>query len=197
MGRVSKAKAIENREMVIAAAARLFRQQGIASVTVADIMAEAGLTHGGFYGQFESKEALAAEAVRHAFDAAEGVWAEYDTGSGPDRLGRLASSYLAAPEDQGCLIPTLALEVARSSQGSDLRNAYLEGVRGLVDRLSRDLRDDSGLGVFAAMIGARFVRRALDDESLADAIDIAVARIASSSFPGYEMQNGPSKSPVE
>ncbi|MFD0522672.1 TetR/AcrR family transcriptional regulator [Paractinoplanes durhamensis] len=68
MGRVSQAQAQENRKRIVETAARLFRERGVAGVSVADVMAEVGLTHGGFYKQFASKEALVAEAVGQAFD---------------------------------------------------------------------------------------------------------------------------------
>jgi len=63
MSRVSQAQARENRQRVVETAARLFRERGVAHVSVADVMAGAGLTHGGFYKQFTSKEALAVEAL--------------------------------------------------------------------------------------------------------------------------------------
>src|SRR3954454_11042529 len=67
MGRVSQAQARENRKRIVETASRLFRERGVAAVSVADVMAAAGLTHGGFYKQFASKEALVAEAVGQAF----------------------------------------------------------------------------------------------------------------------------------
>src|SRR5690349_9427188 len=67
MGRVSQAQAAQNRERIVDTAARLFRERGMAGVSVADVMAEAGLTHGGFYKHFASKDALVAEAVTLAF----------------------------------------------------------------------------------------------------------------------------------
>src|SRR3954466_8705666 len=67
MGRVSQAQAQENRRTVVRTAARLFRERGVPGVSVADVMNAAGLTHGGFYKQFASKEALVAEATGRAF----------------------------------------------------------------------------------------------------------------------------------
>src|SRR5689334_21760654 len=64
MSRVSQAQARENRRRVVETATRLFRDSGVAQVSVADVMAGAGLTHGGFYKQFTSKDALAVEALR-------------------------------------------------------------------------------------------------------------------------------------
>src|SRR5947209_13686710 len=68
--RVTKDKAAENRARVVREAARLFRDRGVDGVGVADVMKQAGLTHGGFYNHFASKESLAAEAITLAFDQA-------------------------------------------------------------------------------------------------------------------------------
>ncbi len=67
--RVSKEKAAHNRERILTSAARLFREQGIAGTGVDAITEDAGLTHGGLYSQFGSKEAIAAEAIRFALGA--------------------------------------------------------------------------------------------------------------------------------
>ncbi|WP_229073204.1 TetR/AcrR family transcriptional regulator [Actinoplanes sp. DH11] len=88
MGRVSQAQAKQNRERIVATAARLFRERGIGGVSVADVMAEAGLTHGGFYKHFASKDALAAEAVGEAFSeqaAALGLTFSYPRADTPLR----------------------------------------------------------------------------------------------------------------
>ena len=66
--KVSKAQVTENRQAILQAAARLYRERGFTGVGVADIAREAGLTHGGLYRHFESKEALAAEAADGAFE---------------------------------------------------------------------------------------------------------------------------------
>lgn len=72
MGRVSQAQAQENRRRVVETASRLLREQGT-RVSVADLMKAAGLTHGGFYKQFTSKEALVDEATAHAFGNSPGT----------------------------------------------------------------------------------------------------------------------------
>src|SRR5687768_11195234 len=66
--RISKEQARENRERVVETASALFRERGFDGVAVADLMRAAGFTHGGFYNHFETKEALAAEALTRAFD---------------------------------------------------------------------------------------------------------------------------------
>src|SRR5258708_25922535 len=72
--RVSKEKAAHNREQILTAAARLFRERGIGATGVDAITEDAGLTHGAVYSQFGSKEAIAAEAMREALPAARRLW---------------------------------------------------------------------------------------------------------------------------
>ena len=74
MPRVSREQTDINRLAIEDASSRLFREQGIKAVSVADLMAAAGLTHGGFYGHFESKDALAAVACAKAFEQSAGRW---------------------------------------------------------------------------------------------------------------------------
>ena len=68
MPRVSRAEAENHRQQITEASARLFKERGVKGVSVADLMGAAGLTHGGFYGHFESKDALAGVAVARAAD---------------------------------------------------------------------------------------------------------------------------------
>ena len=72
--RVSREQAVQNRERIVEAAAQLFRERGFDGIGVADLMKEAGLTHGGFYGHFSSKEELIAEASAHALAGSLAVW---------------------------------------------------------------------------------------------------------------------------
>src|SRR5258708_24402176 len=72
--RVSKEKAAQNRERILTSAARLFREQGIGATGVDAITKDAGLTHGGLYSQFGSKEVIAAEAIRFALAPGKRVW---------------------------------------------------------------------------------------------------------------------------
>src|SRR3954470_5734234 len=74
MPRVSRAEAEIHRQQITDASARLFRERGIKGVSVADLMGAAGLTHGGFYGHFESKDALAGVAVARAFEQSAERW---------------------------------------------------------------------------------------------------------------------------
>ena len=74
MPRVSRAQTEANNQAIQDAASRLFRARGIGGVSVAELMAEAGLTHGGFYAHFPSKDALAASACESAFAHADAKW---------------------------------------------------------------------------------------------------------------------------
>jgi len=98
MPRVSRAQADANHQAIEAAASRLFRERGLHGVTVADVMAEAGLTHGGFYAHYPSKDALAATACESAFAVAEGKWQRRIEAAATPRDARrvIAERYLGA-----------------------------------------------------------------------------------------------------
>ena len=118
--KVSKEKVSENRLRILDAAARLFRERGIESVTVADVMKTAGLTHGAFYGYFRSKDDLVAQAFAH-------VLATPDT----QTLTRFADAYLNPTHRDnrggGCLFAALGSEAARGSE--TVRHEMTESVR--------------------------------------------------------------------
>src|SRR4030095_8492264 len=111
--RVSREKAAENRQRIVEAAARLFRDDGFDGVGVDAIMKHADLRHGGFYGHFASKAALMAEAMAHAVDRSM-AWQER-LGS----LSELVAGYLSdrhrADRANGCAVTALGADVARQS----------------------------------------------------------------------------------
>src|SRR6202161_4039484 len=98
MPRVSREQADRNRIAITEASARLFREQGVDNVSVAELMAAAGLTHGGFYGHFESKEELAGEACRWAFARSVERWKKRIAEKNDPGVARaaLTDSYLSA-----------------------------------------------------------------------------------------------------
>ena len=179
MPRVSQEQARLNRERVVAVAAALFRERGFNGVGVADIMASAGLTHGGFYGQFANKDALAAEA----FDCA---LAEERRGS----LDALIANYLSlghvhAP-GKGCPLAALANDVAREPMGSPVRARFTDGVRrlaailaDLTPKASKERRRQRSLATLSTLVGAVVLARAVDDEALAtDLLQAAQASVS-------------------
>jgi TetR/AcrR family transcriptional repressor of nem operon len=123
--RVSREQAIANREKVVDVASALFRKHGIDGVGVADIMKAAGLTHGGFYGHFDSKEDLAAEACSRAARRSWDVWIN---GASPGGLEAIVRKYLT-PEHRndrgrGCLYAAVGSDIPRQPRA--VRRAFTE-----------------------------------------------------------------------
>jgi len=176
--RVSREKAAENRERILSAAARLFRERGLSGVGVDALTEAAGLTHGSLYSQFGSKDRLAAEALEYALAG---------TAARMDRIGDLAdyaARYLSAAHRDapggGCSLAALGCEMPRQSE--PVRHVFTEGVRRVTARLAALLpgrdkrrREDGALAVMATMVGALVLARAVDDPELSDRI-LAVSR---------------------
>src|SRR5882724_763051 len=133
--KVSREQATENRERVIAAAAKLFRERGFEGVAVADVMKSAGLTHGGFYGQFASKEDLAAEACARSIEDTVSHWDKLVARAADNPLSALTASYLSTRHrdnpGKGCLLAALGPEAAR--RNPIIRRTVTEGLRALID----------------------------------------------------------------
>ena len=139
MPRVSREQQALHRQHILDASSELFRRDGIAATSVADLMGAAGLTHGGFYGHFESKEALATEVCARAFEASAQRWRQRAARAEGDRpLARrtLVEGYLSqAARDRpgtGCPATTLAADAAHAGAGAPLRSTYAEGLEGLL-----------------------------------------------------------------
>jgi TetR/AcrR family transcriptional repressor of nem operon len=193
MGRVSQAQAAQNRERIVGTAARLFRERGMAGVSVADVMAEAGLTHGGFYKHFASKDALVAEAVALAFtqqaaqlrDAGPAPSTSGPGSAGTDRRA-LVEAYLSTThrDDPGNGCPTAGFggDVARATGGDSTRAAYANGVEGFARMLSSD--DDPDLVTLSTMVGALILSRATAGTALSDRLLAAAREALSGEGPG-------------
>ena len=131
--KVSKKQVTENRQAILQAAARLYRERCFTGVGVADITREAGLTHGGLYRHFESKDALAAEASEYAFEwklselGTSGADANTDAGG---RLRTGVANYLSPHHrdsvGQGCPVAALAADAARESGA--IADAFAQGI---------------------------------------------------------------------
>ncbi|MDH2430592.1 TetR family transcriptional regulator [Sphaerisporangium sp. TRM90804] len=180
MGRVSRAQARQNREQVVAAAGRLFRERGVQQVSVADLMAEAGLTHGGFYRQFASKEALVAEATEHAFAGMRQLMEERDLEHPGDREAarRALVEYYLSPGHRddpggGCAAAGLGPDMARDDGDAPARAPYAEGVREFARWLSGGREED--LATVCTLVGALVLARATAGSELSDQI-LAAAR---------------------
>ena len=176
--RVSREKAAENRERILTEAARLFRERGLAGVGVDALADAAGLTHGGLYSQFGSKERLAAEAVDYALAASAAR-----TGKARS-LAEYADRYLSAAHRDapgtGCALAALGCEMPRHAGA--VQTSFTAGVRRMAERigallpasLRRD-RDAEALATAATLVGALVLARGVDDPELSDRI-LAAAR---------------------
>lgn len=171
--RVTKERAAENRERILTAAARLFRERGVSEVGM-DVLADAvGMTHGSLYSQFDSKEHLATEALGRAFDASAAKYGEVET------LSAYVERYLSPRHrdtpGSGCAIATLGCEVSR--QSTAMRQTFTEGLRRMMERLTRLLgpkarrkRENEALAIVATLVGGMILARAVDDRELSDRI---------------------------
>jgi TetR/AcrR family transcriptional repressor of nem operon len=179
MGKVSRERAAENRIKVVEAASSLFLRKGLEGAGIREVMAEVGLTQGGFAGQFGSKDILAGEACTQAFDYAEMAWIAACDGGSSGRLRRMVAFYLGPKTSrQDCPLAALAGDAARAPAGGPVRRAFTTGLRRLAQVIAPEKPNDGALAVMAAMVGAVVLRRATDDAGLADQIDAAVLALA-------------------
>ncbi|MER6161423.1 TetR family transcriptional regulator [Streptomyces sp. NPDC001868] len=174
MSRVSQAQALENRRRAVAAASKLFRERGVNGISVADLMKSIGLTTGGFYKQFPSKEALVAEAAQAAFGDLDVLLAGFDTDHGDHDTARaaLVDFYLSAEHrDQpgtGCPTAGFAGDMAREPIAGEVRKTYAGGVQEFAAWLSADA--DDGLPMVATLVGAILLARATAGTELSEKI---------------------------
>jgi TetR/AcrR family transcriptional repressor of nem operon len=188
--RVSKQAAAENRQRILTAAARLFREHGIGGAGVDAITEAAGLTHGAFYSQFASKEAVVVEALRLVLDESNALWARGASGADRDRaLERIIDGYLSPRHrnalGEGCAVAALGSELPR--QSTKARQVFtkrleegLEVLAGLVPAKAASRRSDLAIQLFSAMVGALILARAVGEESLSRRILRTVAKGAKS-----------------
>jgi TetR/AcrR family transcriptional repressor of nem operon len=183
MGRVSQAQAQENRKRIVEKAARLFRERGISAVSVADVMAEVGLTHGGFYKHFASKEALVAEAIGKAYEQRGAELDELgEPGDPAARLAHLNDYLTTAHRDNpgdGCASAGFGGDIAHAQPDAAVREAYAKGVRLYGEWLGHDGKPD--LATLSTMVGAMILSRAtagtdLSEQILAEAKAAVTAR---------------------
>ncbi|NWA28606.1 TetR/AcrR family transcriptional regulator [Pseudomonas gingeri] len=177
--RVSRVEAAQSRERIIESAANQFRQHGFDGIGLAELMKSAGMTHGAFYGHFESKEALMAIAAERAMNNSVDAWQELAKTSEKDAFHTVVSSYLSpAHRDKpgaGCTLAALGAESARHS--SPVRVAFTKGVRAAVKLLislvpgeSERAQRERALVTYASMVGALVLARAVDDDELSEEI---------------------------
>ena len=188
--RVSREKFAESRKRILEAAATLFREKGFDGVGLGDIMKAAGLTHGGFYGHFGSKEDLQAQALSLALARSVTDWSQLIDSAAARPLSALAGQYLCPDHrenvGEGCALAALGVDTAR--EGEPVRRALTAGLEPLLALLSnvmpgrsRAQRHRQAIVTIAEMVGAIILARAVNDPALSGEILAATAEFIGSS----------------
>ena len=191
--RVSRAQAEANRQRVVESSSRLFRERGFAGVGLEEVMSAAGLTRGGFYRQFESKQDLAAQALAQALQENMARWQGVVARAKDEPLRQLVQSYLsdvhARHVDAGCALAALGPDAER--EGEAARAAFGEGARELAALIEALLpvqdgaaRSDQAWATLAALVGALVLSRAVADKADAKAIRRATGEMLLSQMSG-------------
>lgn len=174
--RKSKQEAAQTRQRIVAAAAAEFRRNGITETGLPDLMAAAGLTHGGFYRHFQSKDQLVAEACAAAADSFTKTIAAVVSHRGKrNGLEAIAAAYRSAnhrdDRSRGCPFAALGSELVRADENT--RAVATEGLLKIVDLIARQLggmRPDvakrRALVAFSTMVGALTLARMVTDPKL-------------------------------
>jgi len=178
--RYSKEHKLETHARIVKKASVRLREKGAHGVGVADLMKEAGLTHGGFYAHFDSREALVIEAFADAMDRGTEHWRKLAEQMPPDkRLAAIVKSYLTPlhrdDPGHGCAIPTLGAEIARESPKT--RKAFAAKLEQMIDlfaaqipEVSRKAARKRAMAVIATMMGTLVLARVAGTGDFSDEI---------------------------
>ncbi|MGE9007521.1 TetR/AcrR family transcriptional regulator [Leptospira interrogans] len=191
--RYSKEHKQETHARIVKKASVRLREKGAHGIGVADLMKEAGLTHGGFYAHFDSREALVIEAFAYAMDRSTERWRKVADETPPDkRLATIVENYLTPihrdDPGHGCAIPTLGAEIARES--AKTRKAFAAKLEAMVDMMADQILDvprkvarKQAVAALATMMGTLVLSRIagngeFSDEILAAGREAALGRAA-------------------
>jgi TetR/AcrR family transcriptional repressor of nem operon len=167
--RYSREHKLETHERIVKKASVRLREKGAHGIGVADLMKEAGLTHGGFYAHFDSREALVIEAFAHAMDRSTERWRKLAEQTPPEkRLATIVESYLTTVHrddpGHGCAVPTLGAEIARESPKT--RKAFAAKLEQMIDMLAdlipevpRKAARKQAMAALATMMGTMVLAR--------------------------------------
>ena len=178
MTRYAEGHKARTRQAIVDVATASLRSEGIEGARVTDVMRDAGLTHGGFYVHFGSKDELVAEACGAGVAAArESIVAVAERVPPAARVGAVLDAYLteARRDSAGCTLATLGGEIARQPRKVRARftrelAASLDAIAPLMDGDDADHREDQVLAMLASMVGAMMLSRAVSDRALSDRI---------------------------
>jgi TetR/AcrR family transcriptional repressor of nem operon len=178
--RYSREHKLETHARIVRKASVRLREKGAHGIGVADLMKDAGLTHGGFYAHFDSREALLIEAFSHAMDRGTEHWRKLAETTAPDqRLRSIVEAYLT-PEHRddpghGCAIPTLGAEIARESPKT--RKAFAARLEQMIDMLAaqnpdlpRKIARKQAMATIATMMGTLVMSRIAGSGEFSDEI---------------------------
>jgi len=180
MKRTTPSRKEATHERIVDAAARAIRRSGYGGTGVADIMKDAGLTHGGFYAHFASREAMLAEAADRAGAEAVAASASIAAAAPPQQaLQEVLRAYLSKAHvesaENGCPVAALGSEMPR--QAPEVRRAATRRIKEMIDLVARQSPDwgqpgshENALVTVATMVGALLLARAVDDPKLSDAL---------------------------
>jgi TetR/AcrR family transcriptional repressor of nem operon len=167
--RYSKEHKQETHERIVKKASVRLREKGAHGIGVADLMKEAGLTHGGFYAHFDSREALVVEAFAYAMDRSTERWRKVAEQTPPDkRLATIVENYLTPVHrddpGNGCAVPALGAEIARESPKT--RKAFAAKLEQMIDMMADQVPDvprkaarKQAMATLATMIGTLVLSR--------------------------------------
>jgi TetR/AcrR family transcriptional repressor of nem operon len=167
--RYSREHKLETHTRIVKRASVKLREKGAHGIGVADLMKEAGLTHGGFYAHFDSREALVIEAFAHAMDRSTERWRKLAEQTPPEqRMAAIVDGYLSPlhrdDPGHGCAIPTLGAEIARESPKT--RKAFAAKLEEMIDAFAAQIPDvprkaarKQATAVIATMMGTLVMAR--------------------------------------
>jgi TetR/AcrR family transcriptional repressor of nem operon len=178
--RYSREHKQETHDRIVRKASVRLREKGAHGIGVADLMKEAGLTHGGFYAHFDSREALVMEAFAYAMDRSMEHWRKLTDEATPEkRLALVAESYLSTLHRDnpgtGCSIPALGAEIARESPKA--RKAFagkldemIEQLADYIPNLPRKVARKQAIATLATMAGTMLLARIAGSSELSDEV---------------------------
>jgi TetR/AcrR family transcriptional repressor of nem operon len=178
--RTDRSRKEETHERIVEAASRAIRRSGYAGTGVADIMKEAGLTHGGFYAHFDSREAMLAEAADRAGADGIAAVAKVAAAAPPEKaLQTMIRTYLSREHlesiETGCAVAALGSEMPR--QAPEVRSAATRRIKEMIDVVARQSPEwgqpgahQRALVTAATLVGALVMARAVDDPRLSEAV---------------------------
>jgi TetR/AcrR family transcriptional repressor of nem operon len=178
--RYSKEHKLETHARIVKKASVRLREKGAHGIGVADLMKDAGLTHGGFYAHFDSREALVIEAFADAMDRSTERWRKLAEATAPEkRLATIVESYLTTihrdDPGHGCAVPTLGADIARESPKT--RKAFAAKLEQMIDMLAAQIPDvprkaarKQAMAVIATMMGTLVLSRVAGNGEFSDEI---------------------------